>query len=148
MVQHQTMSPLETGYTCAVGTGRQSKGGLQWGGVHIRTLALRPSDLAGATAACGGDSGLRAGRLAAVIDGSETSQNPPKSVPSRVLRSTFCCSSLMENQTPLRGLMPMNLSSRVPSGGPALRDSEDSAVAPLQRRADCQRHRQIVFHSY
>src|ERR1700722_2036792 len=34
------MPRLETGYTCAVGTGRQSKGSLQWGGVHIQTLRI------------------------------------------------------------------------------------------------------------
>jgi hypothetical protein len=33
----ESMRQSETGYTCAVGTGRQSEGGLQWGGVHIRT---------------------------------------------------------------------------------------------------------------
>ena len=38
-----TMPRLETGYTYAVGTGRQSKGGLQWGGVHIRTSAIGDS---------------------------------------------------------------------------------------------------------
>ncbi len=32
------MRQSETGYTCAVGTGRQSEGGLQWGGVHIRIV--------------------------------------------------------------------------------------------------------------